>query len=290
MPTVRDVGPSAVKPPLLVARDIVVDRDGHRIVSAANVTLADAAVVTVSGPSGCGKSTLLRAIATLIPTTSGEVMLEGREAHLVGLCEYRRRVSYVPQLPRMFEGSVADNVRAGPRFHGDALSEPDVAALLERVGLDAALATRPAKDLSGGERLRVALARSLANRPRVLLLDEPTSALDSAAAELVLDLLSGLARGGTALLAVTHSIEHAARLGGAAFRMSEGVLVPDGTTGARPLCISRSRCGDSRSRRCSSASPSCCRVPRAWTSGGRSGSAPCAPRCSSSPSAMRFAS
>ena len=209
---------------LLVARDITVLRDGKRVVQGASVTLEAAAMLTIQGGSGSGKSTLLRAMATLIPIASGQVLFEGQDVHAIGISEYRRRVAYVPQLPRMFEGTVADNVRSGPRFRGQSLSDVEVIALVRRVGLAADLAGRIAADLSGGELLRVALARALANEPQVLLLDEPTSALDPAAAGVILDLILALAKSGTAVLTVTHSEEHAARLGGARRHMTAGVL------------------------------------------------------------------
>jgi ABC-type iron transport system FetAB ATPase subunit len=212
---------------LLLAREITVERGGRRVVDAATVSLDDARVITVAGPSGCGKSTLLRALATLIPLTSGEVLFDGQPVRAVGLMEVRRRVAYVPQTPQMFEGTVAANVRAGPGFRGVALTDAQCVGLLERVGLGADLAPRAARSLSGGERLRVALARALANEPRVLLLDEPTAALDPEAARVVLDQLVALAERGTALLAVTHAEEHATRLGGQAFRMKAGVLDRD---------------------------------------------------------------
>ena len=216
---------------LLVARDITVLRDGKRVVNGATVTLEAATMLTIQGGSGSGKSTLLRAMATLIPITSGQILFEGREVHAVGISEYRRRVAYVPQLPRMFEGTVADNIRSGPRFRGATLPDAQVIALVKRVGLGAERAERVASELSGGELLRVALARALANEPRVLLVDEPTSALDPAAANVILDLLLELGRTGTAVLTVTHSEEHAARLGGARRDMNAGVLGADGIGG-----------------------------------------------------------
>lgn len=213
--------------PLLLAQTITVIRDGERIVHDATIALRHASVAVIQGPSGSGKSTLLRAIATLVPISSGAIRFEGREVHAIGVTEYRRRVAYVPQLPSMFEGTIADNLRAGPRFRGLSLEDEQVRALLARVGLDAELAGRSASALSGGERLRVALARALANEPSVLLLDEPTSALDPDAARVVLDRLATLAGEGTALLAVTHVAEHAARLGGERYRMTSGILEPE---------------------------------------------------------------
>jgi putative ABC transport system ATP-binding protein len=209
---------------ILVASEITVVRDGRRVVDAATLTLDRACVLTIQGGSGSGKSTLLRAIASLIPSTSGSVRFEGREVHELGLIDYRRRVAYVPQLPRMFEGTVAENVRTGPRFRGASLTDDEVEKLVERVGLAGELSVRDASNLSGGERLRVALARALANDPQVLLLDEPTSALDPEAARVILDLLIALSESGTAMLVVTHSVEHAARLGGERLRMKSGVL------------------------------------------------------------------
>lgn len=209
---------------LLVARDIVVEREGRRLVDRASLELEAASVISIAGPSGCGKSTLLRAIATLIPMTSGEVLFEGRRVDELGVIAYRRRVAYVPQSPQMFEGTVADNVRTGPRFRGVTLTGDEVLMLLSRVGLDPSLAERAASDASGGERLRIALARALANEPSVLLLDEPTASLDPDAARVVLDLLVKLASAGTALLVVTHIEEHAAHLGGEIHPMKAGVL------------------------------------------------------------------
>jgi putative ABC transport system ATP-binding protein len=201
---------------------ITVVRDGRRIVDAASLALAAGGVATVQGPSGSGKSTLLRAIATLVPVARGRITFEG---HAVSdVIAYRRSVAYVPQLPRMFDGSVADNVRTGPRFRGVTLEDADVVRLVEQVGLSRELAERDASKLAGGERLRVALARALANEPRVLLLDEPTSALDPESARVVLDLVRDLAHAGTSVLAVTHVEADAERLGGARYRMTTGAL------------------------------------------------------------------
>ncbi len=210
--------------PCLEVERVTVRRGTTVVVDAASLRLGEGAIVTIEGASGSGKSTLLRAIATLLPTASGTLSFRGLDVATLSLPDYRRQVAYVPQLPPMFDGTVAENVAAGPRFRGATLAADVVAKLLTRVSLDAGLATRAASSLSGGEKLRVALARALANEPVALLLDEPTSALDPASAHHIVDLVVELARAGTAVLAVTHSAEHAARLGGLHYRMTAGVL------------------------------------------------------------------
>lgn len=215
---------ASARPVALVVAKLSVVRGDRTIVDHASLTLEAGTVATIQGPSGSGKSTLLRAVARLIAFERGRIVFEGRDALELDVAEYRRRVAYVPQLPRMFEGTVADNVRLGPSFHGVTLDDHAVVELVERVGLSADMAKRPASELSGGEKLRVGLARALANEPRVLLLDESTSALDPESAALVIDRIVSLTRAGTAALAVTHIGEHARRFGGVAYRMTSGVL------------------------------------------------------------------
>lgn len=198
---------------MLRAEAITVVRGERRIVDDVSLVLGTG-VTSLAGPSGCGKSTLCRALARLVPLTAGTLTLDGDAGH------YRRAVAYVPQQPAMFEGSAADNVRTGPAFVGETLSGDEVAALLAKVGL---VDVPRASALSGGERLRLGLARALANRPRVLLLDEPTAALDPVTADRIVELVAGLATS-TAVLFVTHVEAHARALGGRQLRMEAGRL------------------------------------------------------------------
>ena len=192
----------------------MVTRQGRRLLDGATLRVAPGAVAVVDGASGSGKTTFLKAMATLIPVDAGSILLEGVDAVSIAPTAFRRRVAYVPQQPPMLDGSVADNLATGPRLHGATLSPDATLALLDRVGLPAAFGERAARDLSGGERLRVAFARALANEPVVLLLDEPTAALDPAAATRILDLVRALAAEGLSVVVVTHVEEHAQRLGG----------------------------------------------------------------------------
>lgn len=213
-------------PHRLEVRDLTVERLGQPIVSEASLDLDSGEIRTIRGPSGCGKSTLLRAIATLIPISRGTIALDGRAPTEIGDLAYRRRVAYVAQSPHMFDMTVVANVQLGPKLRGEAMAESAAVKLLADVGLDAAIGARNATDLSGGERLRVALARALALDPIVLLLDEPTSALDSAASEIVIAHVRAVAERGVSIIAVTHIEEHARALGGSIQRMEAGALGP----------------------------------------------------------------
>jgi putative ABC transport system ATP-binding protein len=136
-------------------------------------------VLAVTGPSGAGKSSFLRLLNRLDEPSSGTVQLNGQDYRELAPRELRRRVGMVMQVPYLFPGTVAANVRFGPQQNAERLSVERIAALLERVGLPG-YQDRDVSNLSGGEAQRVSLARTLANTPEALLLDEPTSALDDA--------------------------------------------------------------------------------------------------------------
>ena len=179
---------------------VVVDRGGRRVLDAFELVVPLRGVTAVVGSSGSGKSTLLRLCNRLEVPTRGRVLLDGDDVAQSDPLALRRRVGMVFQRPTPFAGSVAENLRTGAPL----LCAEEVAALLERVGLAADLAERPATELSGGEAQRVCLARSLAVRPEVLLLDEPTSALDGDAIAAVEASVLGLVGSGVAVVWVSH--------------------------------------------------------------------------------------
>jgi ABC-type iron transport system FetAB ATPase subunit len=197
-----------------------------RVIDGVSFALRAGEVAVIEGASGSGKSTLLRALAGLEALEHGRLRLAGVEAHMVGPSAYRTAVAYIAQLPAMLDGSVADNIRAGPRLRDAHVADERVLELLQQVGLPASIATRSARDLSGGEKQRVAIARALANDPKVVLFDEPTSALDPTAAAAVLDLVRATAERDRAVVVVTHSREHALALGGTRYECRAGRLSP----------------------------------------------------------------
>ncbi|MEH0423062.1 ABC transporter ATP-binding protein [Streptomyces sp. B21-083] len=177
--------------------------DGHLLLRDAQLTLRTGRLVALTGPSGAGKTTLLRALTGLLPSgterTSGQVEVLGRDVFALSERELRalrrERLAYVGQDP----GSGLNprmRVRSLLRELSDDRTPEAVRALLAEVRLpdDGPLLTRRPGALSGGQQRRVALARALARRPRVLLLDEPTAGLHPELRYEVGELLRRLAR------------------------------------------------------------------------------------------------
>ncbi len=152
---------------MICVRDLTVRYGKTTALTLAALDLAPGARLGIEGENGCGKSTLLRVLAGLLPPTTGTVtgLLRPGEAVLVH------------QRPYFLRGSARENVRYALRLAKRNPAEAD--ALLDGLGA-AGFAERPAAVLSGGERRRVAVARALAVRPKLLLLDEPFAALDEA--------------------------------------------------------------------------------------------------------------
>ncbi|MGA3098492.1 MAG: ABC transporter ATP-binding protein [Bryobacteraceae bacterium] len=203
---------------VLETRDLAKFYDGGRVQALRGVDLQVEAgqFVAIRGPSGSGKSTLLHLLGGLDTPSRGEVLYRGRRlSDHAGLGAYRSRcVSFVFQafyLPPTL--SVLRNVQV-PMCEGNLSRrqrQEKAQTLLREVGLDERIHRYP-NELSAGERQRVAIARSLANGPEILLADEPTGNLDSETAARILDLLGGLhSERGMTLLVVTHDPEVAER-------------------------------------------------------------------------------
>jgi putative ABC transport system ATP-binding protein len=202
--------------------------DKKRLLDSVNFGIARAEVLAVIGPSGAGKSTLLRLLNRLDEPTGGIVLLDGQDYRLLPPQTLRRRVGMILQRAYLFPGTVAENVRFGPFQHEKTIGDPEIADLLEQVGLSG-YEDRDAATLSGGEAQRVAITRALANAPEVLLLDEPTSALDEGSKQSVELLLESLIRKrGLACVWVTHDEAQAGRMADSLLVMEAGRVVESG--------------------------------------------------------------
>jgi putative ABC transport system ATP-binding protein len=202
----------------------------RRLVQDVSVPVYAGEILAVVGPSGAGKSSFLRLLNRLDEPTSGTVLLASTDYRSIAPQELRRRVGMVMQTAFLFPGTVSANISFGPQQRGEAPVPAAIATLLERVGLPG-FADRDIGNLSGGEAQRVALARTLANAPGVLLLDEPTSALDEESVRGVEELVLAIVRERRmACVIVTHNREQAIRLADRTMIMEAGRAIRIGAT------------------------------------------------------------
>ncbi len=194
----------------LSVSDLSVAVGGRTLVSGLSFELEGAGRIALVGPSGVGKTMILRAIAHLDDPAGGRVTLDGVTPEELGYPVYRRRVSYVSQRPVLFAGTVMENLRRPFRLEAVSADFPEEEArgLLSRLRLDSGALPDEARDLSEGQKQRVALVRALAPKPDVLLLDEPTSGLDAESTEAVESLI---AEREVSVLWVTHDRAQAER-------------------------------------------------------------------------------
>jgi phosphate transport system ATP-binding protein len=235
----------------LVARDICAWFGQHQVLDRVSLHMAAGEVTALIGPSGCGKSTFLRILNRmheLIPGAelAGEVLLEGADIYDPArrLTDARRQIGMVFQKPNPFPAmSVYDNVIAGLRLTGRkagrSAKDQLVEECLTKAGLWREVRDRlrqPGGALSGGQQQRLCIARSLAIRPRVLLMDEPCSALDPTSTRVIEETIAELVDEVTIVI-VTHNMQQAARVSNqCAFFLAEqgtpGYIVEYGPTEA----------------------------------------------------------
>ena len=195
---------------MLEIRNIEKEFNGAPLLSGISLTIDEGEIVCLLGPSGSGKTTLLRIIAGLEPADRGEILFENQ--NMRGVPVHLRRFGMMFQDLALFpHKNVIDNVAFGLRMQNLARGElrARVQETLELVGMTG-FSERKVDHLSGGEQQRVALARSLAPRPKLLMLDEPLGALDRILREqLITDLRAILKRIGMTAIYVTHDQDEA---------------------------------------------------------------------------------
>jgi ABC-type lipoprotein export system ATPase subunit len=190
-------------------------REGEiRALDDVSLEVGEGEFVAVRGPSGCGKSTLLALVGGLTQPTSGKVIVAGNDLGAMSsheLAAFRAaNIGFVFQMFHLLPYlNVVENVLVAAPAGGAVSLRERAEELLKRFGLAARRTHVPAQ-LSAGERQRVAMARALLNRPKLLLADEPTGNLDSESAASLLELLADFHASGGTLLLVTHEEQAAA--------------------------------------------------------------------------------
>jgi len=230
-------GPTA---PVLQAKALSFSYGSELVLEDANLELSGGEILGLMGGNGVGKSTLLRCLVGLLRPSRGAVTLYGKDTAPLGVADICLQVGYLPQDPNalLFADSVLEELRITLRNHHLPVREDFLLEFLGRIGL-ANLAAQYPRDLSVGERQRVALGAVTISLPKVVLLDEPTRGLDYASKAVLLKILQEWRQSGKAILLVTHDVEFAAMACDRVAIMEKGRVVQVGQTArmlrGRPL-------------------------------------------------------
>lgn len=200
-----------------------------------NITMeiSQGEVIVICGPSGSGKSTLIRTVNALEPIHEGEIIVDGFPLNnpKTNITRLRAEIGMVFQHFNLYPHKTAlQNIMLAPmkvRGLSKKKSIERAMKLLERVGLAEKSDKYPVQ-LSGGEQQRVAIARSLAMEPKIMLFDEPTSALDPELITEVLDVMTSLTREGMTMVIITHEMAFAQKVADRIVFMNDGEILEVG--------------------------------------------------------------
>ncbi len=221
----------AAREVVLEVADLFFTYQSEPILQNISLTLHAGEAVAVLGRNGAGKTTLLQCVVGLLQSKAGEIWVNGRTTQGRALADICREVAYLPQNPDdlLFADSVADEFAITLRNHQLNPSAYPSQPLLEQLGLADVQDAYP-RDLSVGQRQRVALGAVTITNPTLILLDEPTRGLDSAAKESLLAIWRGWLAQGKALLLVTHDVELAAQIAPKTVVLENGRILDHGPT------------------------------------------------------------
>ena len=219
-------------PPYLQIQRLEVSYDNQPVLRGVNLTGWPGEIIALMGRNGAGKTTLLKSLVGLVKAQRGHVRLAGQDIAGRSVADICREVGYLPQDPNalLFADTVLDELLMTLRNHRlDPADRPlPPLTLLQQLGLADKAEAYP-RDLSVGERQRVALGAIMITQPQALLLDEPTRGLDYAAKQKLAELLKQWTRESKIIVLVTHDVELAALVADRVALMSQGEIIAEGS-------------------------------------------------------------
>lgn len=215
-----------------LSKYFLVNGKKQKILQGINCKINRGEKVVIIGPSGSGKSTFIRCINLLTVPSSGKILFNGENINSENydIRKTRQKIGMVFQRFNLFFNlTVLENIILAPvscKLLSREKAEEVALGLLEKVGLTSKKDSYPSS-LSGGQQQRIAIVRSLAMKPELMLFDEPTSALDPEMVKEVLNAMEELARSGMTMIIVTHEIQFAKKIGSRILFIDEGKILED---------------------------------------------------------------
>lgn len=204
--------------------EICLNDNNKLILSNINLEIKKNDLITIIGPSGSGKSTLLKIISSLKNPSSGSIFFENKLYSQYPPTELRKKISYCIQQPYLFGDTVIENLLFPFKLRNINPDFDIISSYLDSFELSSELINENCNKLSGGEKQRLALIRSIMFPPRILLLDEVTSSLDDNNTFLVEKNINRLNSEGITILWVTHDVEQSLRIGKKRLTIKDGFI------------------------------------------------------------------
>lgn len=203
--------------------------DDTKILKDINHGFNQGEITTLVGPSGAGKTTLIRLCNGLISPTKGRIYIHDQPIDEYNPVDLRKKVGMVMQGVTMLKGTVRENLAIPLKLQDKTLTDEETSRLLDMVGLPASFLDKNSNSLSGGQKQRISIARSLVNRPSVLLLDEITSSLDTVSQQEVESLIKRINEEyKTTIVWITHNLRQALNIGDYSWVMMDGEVIETG--------------------------------------------------------------
>lgn len=185
--------------------------EGKTILKNLDINVQTGDYISIVGPSGSGKSTFLKLCNNLISSSEGNILFNNKNVLQYDPIELRKEIAYCFQMPHLFGNTVMDNLSFPFKIRNKKVDMDRVKYLFSLFSMDEKFIREKILNLSGGEKQRIALIRTLMLTPKVLLLDEVTSALDSENTIIVENIINKLNNDGTTILWVTHNKEQSTK-------------------------------------------------------------------------------
>lgn len=215
--------------PAITFQDVSFEANDTLILKNISGNIYKGKITTLIGPSGAGKTTLLKMCNGLISPTSGTILINDVNINSYEPTTLRRHVGIALQSAPILRQSVFENLALPRTLQQQKLSRDEALSSLEAVGLEASFLDRDGAELSGGQKQKLSIARTLINKSSILLLDEITSALDPSSTREIEELILKINKQyGTTIIWITHNFEQARRLSHYTWLLKDGALIESG--------------------------------------------------------------